>query len=326
MDFVTGATGCIGNVLVRTLLEKGREVKVLVRETSDLSAIEGLDVERAVGDILDIDSLVEAFRGADIVYHLAGVVTIMPGDRKLIRRSNHKGTVNVINACLKCGVRRLVYASSIHALKESPTGTVIDESMPFDIKCRRGEYDRSKAAASLEVIKAASNGLDSVVVCPTGVIGPYDFKGSFSTRTFIDFARGRMKITTGGAYDFVDVRDVADGLVMASEKGRKGQFYILSGERITMDELMGMLSENSGVKPPGYKIPVWLAGAAGIISPLYYWLARKTPRFTYYTIDTLRSNSYISYKKARRELGYNPRPIKKTVEDTFKWMRQNKIL
>jgi len=326
MDIVTGATGCIGNVLVRTLLEKDRRVRALVRRTSDLSAIEGLDVEKAIGDVLDFASLVEAFNGVDTVYHLAGIVTIMPGDRKLIRRSNLEGTVNVINACLKCGVRRLVYVSSIHALKEPPDGTIIDESMPFNINCRRGEYDRSKAAASLEVIKAASNGLDSVVVCPTGVIGPYDFKRALVTRTFIDFAMGRMKITTGGAYDFVDVRDVAEGIVMASEKGKKGEFYILSGERITMDEFIEMLSEASGIEPPKYKIPAWLAGAAGMVSPLYYWLARKTPRFTYYTIDTLRSNSYISHEKASRELGYNPRPIRESINDTFEWMKENEIL
>ncbi len=326
MDIVTGATGCIGNVLVRTLLKKDRRVRTLVRRTSDLSAIEGLDVEKAIGDVLDFDSLVEAFNGVDTVYHLAGIVTIMPGDRKLIRRNNLEGTINVINACLKCGVRRLVYVSSIHALKEPPAGTIIDESMPFDIDCRRGEYDRSKAAASLEVIKAASNGLDSVVVCPTGVIGPYDFRGALVTRTFIDFAMGRMKITTGGAYDFVDVRDVAEGIVMASEKGEKGEFYILSGERITMDEFMEMLSEASGIEPPKYKIPAWLAGAAGMVSPLYYWLARKTPRFTYYTIDTLRSNSYISHEKASRKLGYSPRPIRESINDTFEWMKENEIL
>jgi dihydroflavonol-4-reductase len=326
MDIVTGATGSIGNVLVRTLLDKGRRVRALVRETSDLSAIKGLGVERATGDVLDFDSLVGAFSGADTVYHLAGTVTIMPGDRELIRRNNLDGTINVISACLRCGVRRLVYASSIHALKEPPIGTVIDESMPFDINCRRGEYDRSKAAASVEVIKAASNGLDSVVVCPTGVIGPYDFRGALTTRTFIDFAMGRMKITTGGAYDFVDVRDVAEGLAMAAEKGGKGEFYILSGERITMDEFMKILSEASGIEPPKYKIPAWITGAAGMVSPLYYWLARKTPRFTYYTIDTLRSNSYISHEKASRELGYNPRPVRESINDTFQWMKENKIL
>ncbi|MBE3089959.1 MAG: SDR family oxidoreductase [Actinobacteria bacterium] len=326
MEVMTGATGCIGNVLVRELLRKDKEVRVLIRSTSDISSLEGLEIEKVLGNILDRDSLIKAFKGADIVYHLAAIISIMPGDRTLIRRINLEGTRNVIDACLKCGVKRLVYTSSIHALKEPPMGTIIDESMPFDLNSRRGEYDRSKALASLEVIKADGNGLDSVVVCPTGVLGPYDLRGSLMTQTFIDFARSKMKITISGAYDFVDVRDVAEGLILAAEKGRTGQYYILSGERITMDEMMSMLSEISGVQLPKYKVPIWLAKTAGMVTPLYYKLANKTPRFTYYSINTLQSNSYISHEKASRELAYNPRQIKKSIEDTFKWFREIDIL
>lgn len=326
MEVVTGATGCIGSVLVRELLARGKKVRVLVRSTSDLSSLDGLKIEKVSGDILDTGSLMAAFKGAETVYHLAGLVTIMPGDRNIIRRNNLFGTRNVIDACIKCGAGRLVYTSTIHALKEPPHGTVIDERMPFDINCRRGEYDRSKAIASMEVIKAASNGLDSVVVCPTGVLGPYDYRGSLITRTFIDFARGKMNLTIDGAYDFVDVRDVAEGIILAAEKGRSGQCYILSGERVTMDEMMKILSEISGVKTPGYKVPAWLAKAFGMVTPVYYRAARKTPRFTYYSIATLHSNSYISHRKAAQELGYSPRPIKESVEDTIRWLKENNIL
>ena len=326
MEVVTGAAGYIGNVLIRELLWRGKEVRAFVRCTSDVSSLEGLEVEKVIGDIHDLDSLTNAFRGADIVYHLAGIISIMPGNRALIHNINLEGTRNVITACLKCGVKRLVYTSSIHALKEPPMGTIIDESMPFDPNCNRGEYDRSKALASLEVIEAAKDGLDSVVVCPTGVVGPYDFRGSLITRTFIDFARGKMKITTNGAYDFVDVRDVAIGHIQAAERGKTGQYYILSGQRVTMNEMMSMLNEVSGIQPPKYKVPTWLVKTAGIFTPVYYKLANKTPRFTYYSVNTLLSNSYISHEKASRELGYNPRPIKKSIEDTFKWFRENKIL
>ena len=326
MEVVTGAAGCIGNVLTRELVKKDKKVRTLIRSTSNLSSLEGLKIEKVLGDILDRDSLIKAFRGADIVYHLAATISIMPGDKKLIRRNNLEGTRNVINACLECGVRRLVYTSSIHALKEPLEGIIIDESMPFDLNSRRGEYDRSKALASLEVIEAAGNGLDTTVVCPTGVLGPYDFRGSLITRTFIDFARSKMKITLNGAYDFVDVRDVAEGLILAAEKGRTGQCYILSGERVTMDEMMAMLSGISGVGLPEYKVPVWLVKAAGMISPLYYKLANKTPRFTIYSINTLQSNSYISHEKASRELGYNPRPVKESIKDTFRWLEENKML
>src|SRR4030066_769202 len=214
MQVVTGAAGYIGNVLIRELLSRGEKVRALIRSTSDLSSLEGLEVEKVLGNILDKDSLVRAFEGAGTVFHLAAIISIMPGDRAFIRRVNLEGTKNVIDACIKCRVRRLVYASSIHALKEPPHGTVIDEDMPFDINSSRGEYDRSKAIASLAVIESAKAGLDPVVVCPTGVIGPYDFRGSLITGTFIDFATGKMKITTNGAYDFVDARDVARGLIL----------------------------------------------------------------------------------------------------------------
>ena len=155
MEVVTGAAGYIGNVLIRELLWRGKEVRALVRSTSDISSLEGLEVEKVTGDIHDLDSLTNAFRGADIVYHLAAMISIMPGDWALIRNTNLEGTRKVITACLKCGVKRLVYTSSIHALKEPPMGTVIDENMPFEPNSNRGEYDRSKALASLEVIEAA---------------------------------------------------------------------------------------------------------------------------------------------------------------------------
>jgi dihydroflavonol-4-reductase len=326
MEVVTGATGYIGNILTRELLDKGKKVRVLVRPTSDTSSLKGLEIEKVIGDILDKDSLIRAFKGADTIYHLAAIISIMPGDRALIRRVNLEGTRNVIDACLKCGVRRLVYTSSIHALKEPPHGTVIDEDMSFDVNSSRGEYDRSKACASQEVIESAKAGLDPVVVCPTGVVGPFDYRKSLITGTFIDFAQGKMKMTTNGAYDFVDARDVARGLILAAENGKTGQYYILSGERVTMDKMMSMLSEISGVRSPKYKAPTWLVKTAGIFTPIYYKLANKTPRFTYYSVKTLLSNSYISHEKASNELGYKPMTIRKSIEDTLRWLKENKMI
>jgi len=326
MEVVTGATGYIGNILTRELLAKGKKVRVLVRTTSDTSSLEDLGIEKITGDILDKDSLIRAFTGADTVYHLAAIISIMPGDRALIRRVNLEGTRNVIDACIKCGVRRLVYTSSIHALKEPPRGTVIDENMSFDVNSSRGEYDRSKACASQEVIESVRTGLDPVVVCPTGVVGPFDYRKSLITGTFIDFARGKMKMTTDGAYDFVDARDVARGLILAAENGKTGQYYILSGERVTMDKMMSILSEASGIRPPKFKAPAWLVKTAGLFTPIYYKLANKTPRFTYYSVKTLLSNSYISHEKASRELGYEPMTIKKSIEDTLRWLKENKMI
>jgi dihydroflavonol-4-reductase len=326
MDIVTGATGYIGNVLVRQLLNKGRAVRTLVRPTSDLTSLKGLKIEKAIGNILDIDSLINAFREADTVYHLAANISIMPGNAKLIRKINIEGTINVIKACIKCGVRRLIYTSSIHALEEPSNGTIIDEDMPFDPYSIRGEYDRSKAQASLEVLKATRRGLDAVIVCPTGITGPYDFKVSAMSQTFINFASHRLKFIVDGAFDFVDVRDVAAGHILAANKGKTGESYILSGERVTMDGMMSILEKVTGVRASQHKVPVRLAKIIGSLAPIYYKTANKTPYFTSYSVCTLQGNSFISHRKATTQLGYFPRPIEISIRDSINWLSENKLL
>ena len=326
MDLVTGSTGFIGNVLVRKLIDGGRKVRAFLRTTSDTIALEGLPVERIIGNILDPQSLAEAFRGVDTVYHMAAKITIMPWEDRLIRNINLEGTRNILKACHDGRVKKLIYTSTVHALKEPPTGTIIDENMPYDPNNERGEYDRSKAQASLEVMEAAGKGLHTVVLCPTGVLGPYDWRLSPITQTFLDYYNGRMKMTLCGAYDFVDVRDVAEGHILASQKAKPGSNYILSGQRITMQEMFGMLEEITGTRAPWLSIPTWLVRAYSTFMPAYYKLTGKTPRFTNYSIKTLNSNSCISHIKATEELGYDPRPIKKSIEDTIKWFKEAKII
>ncbi len=326
MNLVTGSTGFIGNVLIRRLLERGQKVRAFLRTTSDITALEGLPVERVTGNILDLRSLTEAFHGVDTVYHLAAKISIMPWEDQSLRKINLEGSRNIIRACLDAKVKKLVYTSTIHALKEPPVGTTIDESMPYDPRNERGEYDRSKAQASIEVMDATDKGLHTVVVCPTGVLGPYDRRLSPITQTFLDFYNGRMKMSINGAYDFVDVRDVAEGHILASQKAGPGSNYILSGRRITMQEMFGMLEEIIGTRAPGVNIPLWLVKAYSAFMPVYYKLSGKTPRFTSYSIATLQSNSVISHKKAAEELGYDPRPIEQSIEDTFKWLRDVKII
>ncbi len=326
MDLVTGSTGFIGNVLVRKLIDSGRKVRAFLRTTSDATVLEGLPVERITGNILDPHSLTEAFRGVDTVYHMAAKITIMPWEDRLIRNINFEGTRNILKACHDGRVKKLIYTSTIHALKEPTMGTTIDEDMPYDPNNERGEYDRSKAQASLEVMEAAAKGLHTVVLCPTGVLGPYDWRLSPITQTFLDYYNGRMKMTLCGAYDFVDVRDVAEGHILASQKAKPGSNYILSGQRITMQEMFGMLEEITGTKAPWLSIPTWLVRAYSTFMPAYYKLTGKTPRFTNYSIKTLNSNSYISHKKATEELGYDPRPIKKSIEDTIGWFKEAKII
>ena len=318
MILVTGAAGHIGNVLVRELLEDGQQVRALVLPGEDITALKGLDVEFVEGNVLDPQSLDNAMHGIEKVFHLAGIISIMPGQGGLIRRVNVDGTKNVLRAAQKAGVRRLVYTSSIHALSRSWIGR-IDERAPFDKFNPAGEYDRTKAEASLAVLEAVETGLDAVIVCPTGIIGPHDYRGSEMGDLLRNFMRPKPHLMIEGAYDFVDVRDAARGHILACERGRKGEVYILSGVQIKIFQLKQMVQDVLGRRTATIHIPNWLAKFAAIFTPLFYRLTRQTPKFTGYSIETVQGNSDISCQKARRELGYNPRLMITTVADTVKW-------
>lgn len=320
---VTGATGHIGNVLIRRLLEKDEEVKAFILPSEDLTPIKGLEVEIIKGDVRNIDSLVNAFQGAETVYHLAGVISIMPDKDGLLYQVNVEGTRNVVNACLKTGVKRLVYTSSVHALREPPKGITIDENCGFEPQYSRGGYDETKALASLEVLKGVENGLEAVIICPSGIIGPHDYNISQMGTLFLNYMNGGMKAYLDGAYDFVDVRDVAEGLILASEHGKNGEIYILSGERIEVPELMKYLEKITGVKAPSFKAPHWLLKVFSKFTPVYYKFIKDKPLFTGYSIEVLNSNCDISSKKARNELGYSPRPIKESIKDSIDWFKEN---
>ncbi len=316
---VTGATGHIGNVLARKLLERGEKVRALILPGEDTSALKGVPTENVEGDVLDTSSLWQAFSGVKGVFHLAGVISIMPGEIPSVRRVNVEGTINVLKAAMQAGVERLVYTSSIHALARIPHGQTLDESTPFDPHNPYGVYDQSKAQATLEVQKAAQAGLDAVIACPTGVIGPFDFRGSMMGSVIRSAAERRLTPYVDGAYDFVDVRDVADGLIAASEKGRAGEAYILSGQRISVRYLLETVREITGKGFPRFKVPLALAELAAHFTPTYYRLTKSSPRFTPYSLEVLQSNAHISHEKASRELGYRPRPLYESIRDAVHW-------
>jgi dihydroflavonol-4-reductase len=321
MILVTGATGHIGNVLVRDLLARGEQVRALVLPGEDLTPLDGLKLEVVVGDVLDRDALQKAFEGVSLAYHLAGIISIMPGVNEMVQRVNVQGTRNVLEAARLASVKRLVYTSSIHALARVPHGTTIDESIPFDPDNPVGEYDRSKAQATLAVLEAVQDGLDAVIVCPTGVIGPNDYRGSEMGKLIEECAESKPQLYVEGAYDFVDVRDVSRGLTLAGEKGQAGEVYILSGERITVQGMLDLVEHVTGKHLKRFKIPMWLARFITHFTPTYYRLTRQTPRFTPYSLETISSNSEISHAKAHQELGYQPRTLRQSVADTVDWLR-----
>jgi len=318
MWLVTGATGHIGNVLVRKLLERGEKVRALILPGESRESISGLDVEAMEGDVLNLDSVFESFRGIKGIFHLAGVISIMPGANPFVRKVNVEGTKNILRAARESRIGKLVYTSSIHAIQRVEDG-VIDENIPYDMNNPYGAYDRSKAEATLEVLQAAQTGLEAVVACPTGVIGPYDYRGSMMGAVIHDAATARPTLYVDGAYDFVDVRDVADGLITSAEKGKPGESYILSGQRITVRYMLETVREVTGKNFFQLKIPFDLAKFAAMFTPMYYEAAQATPRFTPYSLEVLKSNSNISHAKASRELGYQPRALYESIRDTVKW-------
>jgi dihydroflavonol-4-reductase len=324
MILVTGATGHIGNVLVRQLLKKGEQVRALIWRGEDTRSLRDLEVETIEGDVLDLSSLWEAFQGVRGVLHLAGMISIMPGRDSTIWRVNVEGTKNVIKAAIESGVKRLVYTSSIHAIRRMEQG-IIDESLPYDLETPYGEYDRSKAAATLEVQKAAQAGLDAVIVCPTGVIGPYDFRDSEIGHVIRGAALAHPTLYVDGAYDFVDVRDVAQGLILAEQTGLAGESYIFSGHKISVRYLLETVREVTGRAFTSIKLPFGLAAFVAKFAPHYYRLSQTKPRFTPYSLEVLRSNADISHAKASRELGYQTRSMYETITDTVRWILENRI-
>ncbi len=327
MDFgqatVTGASGHLGNVLVRELLRRGKQVRVLLEPGDEARALSGLPVERVEGDVLRPETLARAFVGTEVVFHLAGVVSISSLDIELVRTVNIDGTRNVVEAVRRAGVRRLVYTSSVHALTEPGRGGVLTEEAGYDPEEAPGDYGKAKAAASRIVLDAVKDGLDAVIVNPVYVLGPHDYRLSEIGELIVMFARFPVPAGMDGCYDFIDVRDVAIGHVLAAEGGRKGESYLLSGSRMTVRELMRILAGLAGRAPPRIFIPLPVAAVFAAFAPVFEKLTRRRALLTPYAVHTLAVDFEIRDRKAREELGHAPRPIDQTLADAWAWMKGN---
>lgn len=320
---VTGATGHLGNVLVRELLRRGKRVRALVEPGDEARALAGLDVEVVRGDVLRPGTLAAAFAGTDVVFHLAGVVSISSLDIELVRTVNVDGTRNVVQAAREAGVRRLVYTSSVHALTEPGRGGVLTEEAGYDPALAPGDYGKAKAAASRIVLDAAREGLDAVIVNPVYVLGPHDYRLSEIGEVILMFSRFPVPAGMDGCYDFVDVRDVALGHVAAAERGRTGESYLLSGERMTVRELMRILAGLAGRRPPRVFIPLKVAAGIAAFAPIFEKVTRRRALLTPYAVHTLAVDFEIRDRKAREELGHDPRPLEGTLRDAWAWMRDD---
>ncbi len=321
MILVTGATGHLGNVLVRNLVAGGARVRALLLPDDRCPALQSLDVEPIRGSVLDPDSLDTAMEGVDTVYHLAAIISIIPGAAAMMHRVNVEGVGNVAAAALRSGVDRLVHVGSVHAFERMPQGTVVDETTPLALNSAEGTYDETKAQGVAAILEAGRQGLDAVVVCPSAIIGPYDFRGSLLGKALANFARHRVHLLVPGAYDFVDVRDVAEGLVAAHDRGRTGEIYILSGHHATLAEAKTVVQEAAGLHTQHIVMPWRLAMDFARVMQQVYRLTRTTPQFTLYSLQTLASNALFSSAKAVQELGYHTRSLLETAGDMLAWRR-----
>lgn len=319
---LTGATGHIGYALLRELLDSGENVRILIRK--DIPLFDGLNCEKAFGDVTDPASLEKAFEGADAVYHLAGVIDINAGDESLIWNVNVQGTKNVVEACKKCGVKRLVYASSVDAIPPLPGNQVMRELDHFDPDILDGTYAKTKATATQYVLDSQCDTLDVVVTHPGACCGPYDFKVSSVGEMVRMYMRGKFPVSLSfGMYNFVDVRDVAKGMHSAAQKGRPGECYILTAESISVDQLLHILADKTGIPASNLKLPLWLAQAAAPLMEVYYKAAHKTPLFTRYSLRKLTSNCNFSIEKAQKELDYHPMSARESFYDMVDWIAEN---
>ena len=323
MNLVTGGAGHLGNVLVRELVARGEMVRVLILPGEDTGSLEGLPVEIVEGNVLDQDSLEKAMKDVDVVFHMAGLVSITEEGSDLLEAVNVKGTQNVIDAAVKTKVKQLIYTSSIHALERPPIGISISENCEFDPENPAGAYDRTKAKASLLVQRASKKGLDVRIICPTGVIGPYDYRRSELGELFLAWMEKPVNFIIEGAFDFVDVRDVAIGHILARDFGQEGETYILGGERVELSFLHKLVQQVTGRAKRLISFPLPIALIVARLAEIYYRVTKTRPKFTRYSLETVISNSTISCDKAKKELGYRPRKLKNTIEDTIAWWREN---
>src|SRR3954469_22899364 len=322
---VTGASGFVGSAVARPLLARGLHVRVLMRPTASRSNIADLYCEPVLGDMRDETSMVSAMEGARYFFHVAADYRLWAPDPGEIERNNLKGVQASMGAALTCGVERVIYTSSVAALKPGPSA--VDETSRHTPQSVIGAYKRSKLVAEREVERLIRDEkLPAVIVAPSTPIGPRDIKPTPTGRVIVEAATGRMPAFVDTGLNLVHVDDVAQGHLLALDKGKIGENYILGGEDVALETMLGDIAFLSGRRAPKVKLPraplfplAWGAEA----------FARVTGKEPFLTADALRMSRYrmfFSSEKARRELGYTARPYLEGLKDALNWFRDNGYL
>ena len=320
---ITGANGFLGNNIVRELQGQDCEIRALVMPGDKLHSLDGLRCTLYEGDVTKPETLGEIFAVEDgsetVVIHCAAIVTVKSKFNQKVYDVNVGGALNVAEKALSIGAR-LVYVSSVHAIPERGQ-KVIGETKEFDPELVVGQYAKTKAETANALLKMSrERGLDVVIVYPSGMLGPYDFGHSHLTQLVLDFCNGKLGACVKGGYDFVDVRDVAAGILSAAERGRTGECYILSNRYVEIKELLDTVSEVRGTKKIKVVLPMWLAKATAPLSEAYYALLKQPPLYTRYSLYTISTHVTFTHEKAAKELDFSPRPIRDTVSDTVAWL------
>jgi len=318
---VIGAAGHIGANVVQALLERGTPTRAVVNRNT--GPIEHLDVERLHADVADLTSVSAAIDGADVVYNVAGVITM--GRNPMMEKVNTLGAANVAKACQKSGTK-LIHFSSIHALSIYPLDEPTTETRSLALDAPEGSYDRSKVDGDLAVMAQVEQGLDAVILHPTGVIGPADFNPSQMGAAMLAMAQRKLLGVVNAGFNWVDVRDVATAAVAASTRGQRGHRYLLPGHWCLLSDLASMVSEVTGRRVNNAAFPLWLAKAAAPFSEAWADLRSKDPLFTRESLRMLHGHRKIIGQKALDELGHSPRPIRETLHDLFGWFTKHGML
>lgn len=315
LTLVTGASGFLGWHIATLLIERGHKVRALLRSGSRLR---DLDAEPITGDLRDPESLQRAAAGCQYVFHAAADYRLWAKDPSELYRSNVDGTRNVLAAAKAAGVERIIYTSTVGCIG-IPSGGIGNEDIPVSIQDMAGDYKRSKFEAEQAALAAAREGLPVVTVNPTAPIGSHDVKPTPTGQIVLDFLEGRMPAFIDTGLNVVHARDCAEGHLLACEKGRIGERYILGSENLTLEQILQKLAAITNRKAPTAKIPYAVAWTAGVFSTAWANMTGKPPRVPMEAVRMAKKKMWVSHEKAARELGFSPRPADTALADAVQW-------
>ena len=320
---VTGATGFIGGNLARELWGRGHDVRALVRPDSNILTIEDTGIERVSGDILDRASVDRAVAGCEAVFHCAAAYTFWSEDPQMVQRTNVDGTVNVIDSAVAGGVSRVVYTSTVSTIG-LPKHGLGDEATSVDPQGLYGHYKQSKYQAEQQALKMAEGGAPVVVVNPTAPIGPWDVKPTPTGKMVLDFMRRRIPAYLATGLNMVDVADVVEGHILALERGKTGERYILGNQNMTLKELFIKLSEATGLPAPRLRLPYWLVVGAGYVDrTVSSGLLHREPTIPLEGILASKKPALVSCDKAVKELGLPQSPVDGALKKAVQWFAEH---